>query len=55
MPAHAAAPLQVVDSCPCNYPTNAYSNRRWCCGDMYHLDLSTWAFEKVGCRAEEDG
>ncbi|PNW70515.1 hypothetical protein CHLRE_17g723100v5 [Chlamydomonas reinhardtii] len=39
--------VQVVDSCPCNYPTNAYSNRRWCCGDMYHLDLSTWAFEKL--------
>lgn len=21
--------VQVVDDCPCNYPKNAYSNRRW--------------------------
>ncbi len=42
--------LQITDTCPCNYPSNAYSNRRWCCGDMYHLDMSTWAFEKVGGR-----
>ncbi|KXZ51940.1 hypothetical protein GPECTOR_11g65 [Gonium pectorale] len=42
--------VQVVDTCPCHYPGNAYSNRRWCCGDMYHLDLSTWAFEKLADR-----
>ena len=28
-------------------PTNAYSNKRWCCGDMYHLDLSAYTFEKL--------
>ncbi|KAG2497376.1 hypothetical protein HYH03_004534 [Edaphochlamys debaryana] len=43
----ASVVVQVTDTCPCNYPGNAYSNRRWCCGDMYHLDLSTWAFEKL--------
>jgi hypothetical protein len=26
---------------------NYYSNKRWCCGDMYHLDMSVWAFEKL--------
>ena len=31
--------LRVVDSCPCNYPSNAYSNKRWCCGDMDHMDI----------------
>lgn len=43
---------RVVDACPCDYPGNAYSNKRWCCqddgaGDM-HADLSVWAFEKLG-------
>lgn len=43
---------RVVDACPCDYPGNAYSNKRWCCqdagaGDM-HMDLSVWAFEKLG-------
>ena len=33
--------------CPCYYPGNYASNKRWCCGDMYHLDLSVWAFEKL--------
>ncbi len=39
--------IQVTDICPCEYPPNAYSNKRWCCGDMPHLDLSTFAFEKL--------
>ncbi|KXZ46176.1 hypothetical protein GPECTOR_46g245 [Gonium pectorale] len=43
----ASVVVQVTDSCPCNYPANAYSNKRWCCGDMYHMDLSAWAFEKL--------
>jgi hypothetical protein len=34
-------------SCPCNYPNNAASNARWCCGDMPHLDMSEWALEKL--------
>ncbi len=28
--------------CPCYYPNNAFSNKRWCCGDMRHMDLSHW-------------
>eukprot|EP01023_Acetabularia_acetabulum_P047060 TRINITY_DN4933_c0_g2_i3.p1 TRINITY_DN4933_c0_g2~~TRINITY_DN4933_c0_g2_i3.p1 ORF type:complete len:276 (+),score=50.75 TRINITY_DN4933_c0_g2_i3:125-952(+) len=39
--------VTVTDTCPCNYATNSYSNKRWCCGDMDHLDLSVWAFEKL--------
>ncbi|GIM02722.1 hypothetical protein Vretimale_7577, partial [Volvox reticuliferus] len=43
----ASVIVQITDSCPCDYPANAWSNRRWCCGDMYHFDMSTWAFEKL--------
>ncbi|PNH03761.1 hypothetical protein TSOC_010142 [Tetrabaena socialis] len=32
---------------PGRYPSNAYSNRRWCCGDMQHFDLSLHAFQKI--------
>ena len=39
--------VKITDSCPCNYPPNAYSNRRWCCNDMPSLDTSQWALEKV--------
>lgn len=39
--------VMVTDTCPCHYPNNYHSNKRWCCGDMYHLDLSIWAFEKL--------
>lgn len=39
--------VKIVDTCPCNYPDNAESNARWCCGDMPHLDLSQWALEKI--------
>ena len=39
--------VMVTDTCPCDYAANAYSNKRWCCGDMYHLDLSVWAYEKL--------
>jgi hypothetical protein len=39
--------IKVTDTCPCNYPNNWYSNKRWCCGDMPHFDLSVWAFERV--------
>ncbi|GAB4814157.1 hypothetical protein N2152v2_001203 [Parachlorella kessleri] len=44
--------VRTVDNCPCNYPANAYSNKRWCCGDNKgtqgtHFDLSIWAFEKL--------
>eukprot|EP01025_Chloroclados_australasicus_P069772 TRINITY_DN989_c3_g1_i2.p1 TRINITY_DN989_c3_g1~~TRINITY_DN989_c3_g1_i2.p1 ORF type:complete len:495 (+),score=65.81 TRINITY_DN989_c3_g1_i2:121-1605(+) len=43
----ASVVVTITDTCPCNYPNNAYSNERWCCGDMDHLDLSVWAFEKL--------
>eukprot|EP01025_Chloroclados_australasicus_P009372 TRINITY_DN1359_c0_g1_i1.p1 TRINITY_DN1359_c0_g1~~TRINITY_DN1359_c0_g1_i1.p1 ORF type:complete len:446 (-),score=39.41 TRINITY_DN1359_c0_g1_i1:1167-2372(-) len=39
--------VTITDTCPCIYATNAYSNKRWCCGDMNHFDLSAWAFEKL--------
>lgn len=39
--------LRVTDTCPCLYPDNAYSNKRWCCGDKNHLDMSVWAFERL--------
>eukprot|EP01024_Parvocaulis_polyphysoides_P047019 TRINITY_DN4455_c0_g1_i1.p3 TRINITY_DN4455_c0_g1~~TRINITY_DN4455_c0_g1_i1.p3 ORF type:complete len:196 (+),score=11.90 TRINITY_DN4455_c0_g1_i1:198-785(+) len=43
----ASVVARVVDVCPCNYAGNSYSNRRWCCGDTDHFDLSVWAFEKL--------
>eukprot|EP01023_Acetabularia_acetabulum_P058773 TRINITY_DN698_c0_g2_i1.p1 TRINITY_DN698_c0_g2~~TRINITY_DN698_c0_g2_i1.p1 ORF type:complete len:381 (-),score=77.62 TRINITY_DN698_c0_g2_i1:467-1609(-) len=39
--------VRVVDTCPCNDVKSQYSNQRWCCGDMDHIDLSIWAFEKL--------
>ncbi|KAG2424346.1 hypothetical protein HXX76_014555 [Chlamydomonas incerta] len=39
--------VTVTDTCPCYYPANEYSNRRWCCGDMYHMDLSSQAFSQL--------
>eukprot|EP01025_Chloroclados_australasicus_P038219 TRINITY_DN391_c0_g2_i1.p1 TRINITY_DN391_c0_g2~~TRINITY_DN391_c0_g2_i1.p1 ORF type:complete len:427 (-),score=42.61 TRINITY_DN391_c0_g2_i1:1719-2912(-) len=43
----ASVVVTITDTCPCIYATNAYSNKRWCCGDMNHFDLSVWAFEKL--------
>ena len=43
----ASVVVMITDTCPCHYPGNAYSNKRWCCGDMYHLDMSLWAYEKL--------
>jgi len=42
--------VRVTDTCPCVYPNNAYSNKRWCCGDtndLPHFDMSVQAFEKL--------
>ena len=44
--------VTVTDTCPCVYPSNQYSNKRWCCGDRPHIDLSTQAFRKLGNTAE---
>jgi hypothetical protein len=40
--------VMVTDTCPCVYPANAMSNKRWCCGDKPHVDMSTQAFRKLG-------
>ena len=32
---------------PCWYAANLDSNRRWCCGDARHMDLSSSAFAKI--------
>ncbi|EFN56233.1 hypothetical protein CHLNCDRAFT_51898 [Chlorella variabilis] len=45
--ANASVVIQIVDACPCSYPGNYYSNKRWCCGDVDHIDMSVWAFEKL--------
>eukprot|EP01024_Parvocaulis_polyphysoides_P028153 TRINITY_DN25457_c0_g1_i2.p1 TRINITY_DN25457_c0_g1~~TRINITY_DN25457_c0_g1_i2.p1 ORF type:complete len:553 (+),score=83.98 TRINITY_DN25457_c0_g1_i2:120-1778(+) len=43
----ASLVVTITDTCPCYYAENLYSNQRWCCGDMDHLDISVWAFEKL--------
>lgn len=42
--------MTVTDTCPCHYPTNLYSNKRWCCMDMDHLDISVFAYDKLADR-----
>jgi hypothetical protein len=32
-PPAAPPAAAVIDNCPCSYPGNAFSNKRWCCGD----------------------
>jgi hypothetical protein len=44
---YASVVVMVTDTCPCVYPGNYASNKRWCCMDMYHLDMSVWAYEKL--------
>ena len=29
---NASLIVRITDACPCVYPPNAYSNKRWCCG-----------------------
>ncbi|KAF6266519.1 RlpA-like double-psi beta-barrel-protein domain-containing protein-containing protein [Scenedesmus sp. NREL 46B-D3] len=43
----ASVVVKITDTCPCSYPNNYFSNKRWCCGDMDHLDMSVWAFQKL--------
>ena len=41
-------PTHVPATCIAGtYSANAYSNKRWCCNDMDHFDVSVWAFEKL--------
>ncbi|KAG1668660.1 hypothetical protein FOA52_001267 [Chlamydomonas sp. UWO 241] len=39
--------VAITDNCPCHKPGNEYSNQRWCCGDMDHLDVGIWAFRDM--------
>ncbi|KAG2500001.1 hypothetical protein HYH03_002283 [Edaphochlamys debaryana] len=39
--------ITIVDACPCRYPNNEYSNKRWCCGDQNHIDISEEAFRQL--------
>ncbi|KAJ9529832.1 hypothetical protein QJQ45_022243 [Haematococcus lacustris] len=43
----ASVVVRIVDTCQCTYPANWWSNKRWCCGDKAHFDVSMWAFEKL--------
>ena len=43
--ARAQNAAQITDSCPCFHPNTG--NRRWCCGDALHLDLSYLAFDAI--------
>lgn len=42
--------LTITDTCPCHFPDNFYSNKRWCCGDVDHLDLSYTVFDQLADR-----
>ena len=37
--------VMITDSCPCDHANK--SNKKWCCGDMTHLDLSYKAFSSI--------
>jgi len=47
--------LKITDTCDCNYPKNAASNARWCCGGTPHLDVSQWALEKLVKKVDRYG
>ena len=45
--------VKIVDNCPAVLPQGAWANpnkpepQPWCSSDIYHFDLSYWAFEKL--------
>lgn len=45
--ANTSVKVKITDTCDCNYPKNAASNARWCCGGTPHLDVSQWALTKL--------
>jgi len=47
-PGRKSVTVKISDSCPCHHP-NA-GNKRWCCGDVVHLDLSYIAFDAIALR-----
>ncbi|KAJ9525881.1 hypothetical protein QJQ45_009241 [Haematococcus lacustris] len=41
--------VTIADACPCHYPSNHHSNKRWCCGDSSrtHIDVTQEAFAQL--------
>ncbi|KAJ9508515.1 hypothetical protein QJQ45_012045 [Haematococcus lacustris] len=41
--------VTIGDACPCDYPANQHSNKRWCCGDgrRPHIDITRDAFAQL--------
>merc|ERR1712176_805191 len=44
-PGKTSIVVKVTDSCPCHHLNT--NNKRWCCGDAVHVDLSWQAFQKI--------
>jgi Lytic transglycolase len=47
-PGRRSVVVMISDSCPCHHPNSG--NKRWCCGDERHLDLSYSAFDAIAQR-----
>ena len=47
-PGKKSVVVMISDSCPCHHPNSG--NKRWCCGDRTHLDLSYAAFDQIAIR-----
>ena len=47
-PGKKTVTVMISDSCPCHHPNSG--NKRWCCGDRTHLDLSYAAFDQIAVR-----
>ena len=43
---NASVIVRITDRCPCDHPNP--SNKKWCCGDAPHFDLSYDAFGEIG-------
>ena len=41
----ASVVVKITDRCPCDHPNP--SNKKWCCGDMPHFDMSYQAFGEI--------
>lgn len=40
--------VKIVDNCPAvQWKVNHAEPQMWCSADVYHIDLSYWAFEKL--------
>jgi hypothetical protein len=47
-PGRRSVVVMISDSCPCHHPNSG--NKRWCCGDERHMDLSYSAFDAIAQR-----